>query len=290
MKYLYLHPLLFLLLSDRSLKVFDMFDAKDNGIPGFEESAPTISFEVPAPPIPTLDSNAIINEKLIEYSFEYHDIKQQGFIETNTVKRMVMSSLAKSGLPLSDDVIDRFSDDVIENSSDKTLKEDNIKHDGKIGKEEWRRIMLQYPTLLHYAISSFPLHVLDMIGSKDNGILVFEESNPAKSIAHPNATIDDKIEFSFQYYDHLQQGFIDRNLVKMKLMSILAAPGWPTSGNAIEKVSDEIIDAISDQTLDEANIKHVGKINKEEWKRLMLDYPILMETMTLRIWTNQITK
>ncbi|XP_012475798.1 calcineurin B-like protein 1 isoform X2 [Gossypium raimondii] len=132
--------------------------------------------------------------------------------------------------------------------------------DGLINKEEFQ-------------LALFMNKKKENIFANRKGVIDFGDFVRALNIFHPNASQEDKTDFAFKLYDMDGTGFIERNEVKLMLIALLCESEM--------KLGDEIIEAILDKTLLDADINQDGKIDILEWQNLVARNPSLLKIMTL---------
>ncbi|CDO99595.1 unnamed protein product [Coffea canephora] len=112
-------------------RLFDLFDIKYNGVIEFGEFVRTLGIFHP---------NAPTEDKIL-FGFRLYDLRQNGYIEKQELREMVLAVLSHESELL---LWDHFVEIIV----DKTFKDVDTRGDGRIDLDEWKGFVLKNPSLL----------------------------------------------------------------------------------------------------------------------------------------------
>ncbi|XP_061360139.1 calcineurin B-like protein 4 [Gastrolobium bilobum] len=141
--------------------------------------------------------------------------------------------------------------------------------DGLIHKEEFQLALFRNKNMSNL----FADRIFDLFDVKRNGVIEFGEFVRSLGTFHPNAPVEDKIDFTFRLYDLRQTGYIEREELKEMVLALL---------HESELVlSDDVVETIVDKSFGDADKKGDGRIDQDEWKAFVIEHPSLIRNMTL---------
>ncbi|KAL9266831.1 Calcineurin B-like protein [Drosera capensis] len=141
--------------------------------------------------------------------------------------------------------------------------------DGLIHREEFQLALLRNSKKRNF----FTDRMFDLFDIKRNGVIEFGEFVRSLGVFHPDAPFEAKMSFAFRLYDLRQTGFIEQEELKEMVLALLHESDLV--------LSEEAVEMIVDKTFADADSKHDGKIDPEEWKEFVSKNPSIVKNITL---------
>ncbi|XP_078152170.1 calcineurin B-like protein 4 isoform X1 [Carex rostrata] len=145
----------------------------------------------------------------------------------------------------------------------------SIIKDGLIHKEEFQFAMFRNSNKKNL----FADRIFDLFDVKRNGVIEFGEFVRSLSVFHPNTPESEKTAFAFRLYDLRHTGSIERVELKEMVLALLSESDL--------QLSEDIVEAIVDNTFKQADSNGDGKIDEEEWNDFVKRNPAILKNMTL---------
>ncbi|XP_078152174.1 calcineurin B-like protein 4 [Carex rostrata] len=145
----------------------------------------------------------------------------------------------------------------------------SIIKDGLIHKEELQLALFQNSNKKNL----FADRIFGLFDAKRKGAIEFGDFVRALSVFHPNTPKSEKATFAFRLYDLRHTGSIEKVELKEMVLALLSESDL--------QLSEDIVEAIVDNTFKQADSNGDGKIDEEEWEEFVTQNPAILRNMTL---------
>nr|CAB3460882.1 unnamed protein product [Digitaria exilis] len=151
----------------------------------------------------------------------------------------------------------------------------SIIKDGLIHKAEFQLAMFRNSKKANF----FADRVFDLFDLKRNGVIDFEEFVRSLSVFHPRAPASEKTAcmnrppLAFKLYDLRGTGYIEKEELREMVLALLDESDLC--------LSDSVVEAIVDNTFNQADSNGDGKIDPKEWEEFVKKNPAALRNMSL---------